>query len=75
MAAREPIDVLLVSPGTTAGWRRADAELAAGFEQLGLSVATCTPDQFPEVLAATLEGRQLPAEVAAVAAVSAAALE
>jgi glycosyltransferase involved in cell wall biosynthesis len=43
VAEREPTDVLLVSPGTTAGWRRADAELADGFEQIGIHVATCSP--------------------------------
>ena len=42
MAAREPIDVLLVSPGTTAGWRRVDSDFAGLLEELGLSVATAT---------------------------------
>jgi glycosyltransferase involved in cell wall biosynthesis len=41
---REPVDVLLVSPGTTAGWRRADAEITRALESLDLSVATCTSD-------------------------------
>jgi glycosyltransferase involved in cell wall biosynthesis len=41
---RNAIDVLLVSPGTTAGWRRADGELAGILEELGLSVITCTSD-------------------------------
>jgi glycosyltransferase involved in cell wall biosynthesis len=41
---REPVDVLLVSPGTTAGWRQADAELVRALEGLGASVATCTSD-------------------------------
>jgi glycosyl transferase family 1 len=40
----EPVDVLLVSPGTTAGWRRADAELVRAFESLGVGVATCSSD-------------------------------
>jgi glycosyltransferase involved in cell wall biosynthesis len=40
----EPIDVLLVSPGTTAGWRRADDELVGALGELGVSVATCTSD-------------------------------
>jgi glycosyltransferase involved in cell wall biosynthesis len=38
------IDVLLVSPGTTAGWRRADDELARAIEELGPSVAVCSSD-------------------------------
>jgi hypothetical protein len=41
---RQPIDVLLVSPRTTAGWRRADDELASALTQLGLTIATCTSD-------------------------------
>jgi glycosyltransferase involved in cell wall biosynthesis len=39
---RQVIDVLLVSPGVTAGWRRADGELASVLEELGLDVAICT---------------------------------
>jgi glycosyltransferase involved in cell wall biosynthesis len=41
---RQPIDVLLVSPGTTAGWRQADAELVRALESLDVRVATCTSD-------------------------------
>jgi glycosyltransferase involved in cell wall biosynthesis len=41
---REGIDVLLVSPGTTAGWRRADEELVRALEELGVDVVTCTSD-------------------------------
>jgi glycosyltransferase involved in cell wall biosynthesis len=41
---RTPVDVLLVSPGTTAGWRRADAQLVALLEELGLSVAVASSD-------------------------------
>jgi glycosyltransferase involved in cell wall biosynthesis len=40
----EPVDVLLVSPGTTAGWRRIDSSLASILAELGLSVATATSD-------------------------------
>jgi glycosyltransferase involved in cell wall biosynthesis len=40
----EAIDVLQVSPGTTPGWRRADAELRRAFEELGLRVESCTSD-------------------------------
>jgi glycosyltransferase involved in cell wall biosynthesis len=42
--APESIDLLLVSPGTTAGWRRGDAELVSVLEELGVRVATCTSD-------------------------------
>jgi glycosyltransferase involved in cell wall biosynthesis len=38
----QPIDVLLVSPGTTAGWRRADGELMRVLGELGLEAVTCT---------------------------------
>jgi hypothetical protein len=41
---RQAIDVLLVSPGTTAGWRRGDGELVSVLEELGVRVATCTSD-------------------------------
>ena len=44
MRDRQAIDVLLISPGTTAGWRRADGELASAFEELGISVAKCSSD-------------------------------
>ena len=40
----EQVDVLLVSPGTTAGWRRADAELADVLRDLGLSVSVVGSD-------------------------------
>jgi glycosyltransferase involved in cell wall biosynthesis len=39
-----PVDVLFVSPGTTAGWRKADAQLAALLRDLGLSVAIATTE-------------------------------
>lgn len=42
MPDRNAIDVLLVSPGTTAGWRRADDELVSILTELGLNVVTCT---------------------------------
>jgi glycosyltransferase involved in cell wall biosynthesis len=38
------VDVLLVSPGTTAGWRRLDAHAAAALRDLGLSVAVAESD-------------------------------
>jgi glycosyltransferase involved in cell wall biosynthesis len=44
VARRESIDLLLLSPGTTAGWRRADAELARALEDLGLEVAVRTSE-------------------------------
>lgn len=37
-------DVLLVSPGTTEGWRRADAELADALGELGVSVSLVRSD-------------------------------
>jgi glycosyltransferase involved in cell wall biosynthesis len=43
---RTTVDVLLVSPGTTAGWRRLDAHAAAALRELGLSVAVASTD-FP----------------------------
>jgi hypothetical protein len=36
---------------------------ASTLAALGATVATCTPDQFPELLSAVLEGRDVPAEV------------
>jgi hypothetical protein len=39
-----PVDVLLVSPGTTAGWRRVDRELAELLRELGLSTAIASTD-------------------------------
>jgi glycosyltransferase involved in cell wall biosynthesis len=38
------VDVLLVSPGTTLGWRRADAELVDVLEELGVSVSLVRSD-------------------------------
>jgi glycosyltransferase involved in cell wall biosynthesis len=38
------VDVLLVSPGTTAGWRRLDAHAAQALRDLGLSVAVASSD-------------------------------
>lgn len=35
----EAIDILMISPGTTAGWREADRELAGALRDLGRSVA------------------------------------
>jgi glycosyltransferase involved in cell wall biosynthesis len=42
--APETIDLMLVSPGTTAGWRRGDAELVSVLEELGVSVRACTSE-------------------------------
>jgi len=38
------VDVLLVSPGTTLGWRRADAELTDVLEELGVTVSLVRSD-------------------------------
>ena len=37
---------------------------AAALAALGAHVATCTPDRFPDVLGAALEGQPLPVDVA-----------
>lgn len=44
MPERTPVDVLLVSPGTTAGWRRVDRELAELLEELGHTTAIASTD-------------------------------
>ena len=44
MPEPSPVDVLLVSPGTTAGWRRVDRELAELLQELGYSTATASTD-------------------------------
>jgi hypothetical protein len=44
VATRESVDVLLVSPGTTAGWRRVDSDFASLLSELGVSVVTATSD-------------------------------
>ncbi len=43
---RTTVDLLLVSPGTTAGWRRLDAHAAATLRDLGLTVAVASTN-FP----------------------------
>jgi hypothetical protein len=72
---RSGVTVLVLLALSDEGAPVANHHEAAALAALGAHVATCTPDQFPEVFAATLEGRELPAEVTAVAAVSPAALE
>jgi hypothetical protein len=42
-------DVLLVSLGSTGGWRAADAELAASLRRAGASVAVATAERQPDV--------------------------
>jgi hypothetical protein len=42
-------DVLLVSLGSTGGWRAADAELAASLQRAGASVAVATAQRQPDV--------------------------
>lgn len=44
MTELETIDVLVVSPGTTPGWRRADGELVLALRELGVRVESCTSD-------------------------------
>ena len=43
-AVREPVDVLLVSLGSTPGWRAADTELADSMRRSGASVAVITAE-------------------------------
>jgi glycosyl transferase family 1 len=43
------VDVLVVSPGTTAGWRAADAELVGALERAGARVAVARPGPPREV--------------------------
>jgi hypothetical protein len=43
------VDILLVSLGSTAGWRVADAELAGGLARAGASVAVVSARRPPEV--------------------------
>ena len=43
------IDVLVVSLGTTGGWRSAAAELAGSLQRVGAAVATVAPEAVPEV--------------------------
>ncbi len=66
---RSGVTVLVLLALSDEGAPVANHHEAAALAALGAHVATCTPDQFPEVLAATLEGRELPAEVTEVAAV------
>jgi glycosyltransferase involved in cell wall biosynthesis len=62
---RAQADVLLVSPGTTAGWRRADAELAEVLRELGVSVVIARSDmRFARHLRRTMQLTDL-AEAAA----------
>jgi glycosyltransferase involved in cell wall biosynthesis len=62
---REQVDVLLVSPGTTEGWRRADAELADVLRELGVSVSIVRSDmRFARHLRRTMQLTDL-AEAAA----------
>jgi glycosyltransferase involved in cell wall biosynthesis len=44
MPERSPVDVLMVLPGTTPGWRRVDRELTAVLNELGVSTATASTD-------------------------------
>jgi glycosyltransferase involved in cell wall biosynthesis len=44
VARRESIDLLLLSPGTTAGWRRSDAELVRALEGAGVGVEIVTSE-------------------------------
>jgi hypothetical protein len=60
---RSGVTVLVLLALSDEGAPVANHHEAATLAALGAHVATCTPDQFPDVLAATLEGRDLPADV------------
>jgi uncharacterized protein with von Willebrand factor type A (vWA) domain len=60
---RSGVTVLVLLALSDEGAPVANHHEAAELAARGAHVATCTPDQFPEVLSATLEGREMPAEV------------
>jgi hypothetical protein len=60
---RSGVTVLILLALSDEGAPVANHHEAAALAALGAHVATCTPDQFPDVLAAALEGRELPPDV------------
>ena len=68
LLVRSGVTVLVLLALSDEGAPVANHHEAAAFAALGAYVATCTPDQFPDVLAAALEGQQLPADVAVASA-------
>jgi hypothetical protein len=62
---RSGVTVLILLALSDDGAPVANHHEAATLASLGAHVATCTPDRFPDVLAAALEGQPLPADVAA----------
>ena len=71
---RGGVTVLVLLALSDEGAPVANHHEAAALAALGAHVATCTPDQFPEVFAAALERRDLSVEVTEVAARSTSAL-
>jgi uncharacterized protein (DUF2267 family) len=67
---RSGVTVLVLLALSDEGAPAANHHEAATLAALGALVATCTPDQFPDVLAAALEGRPLPPDVSVAAAYS-----
>jgi hypothetical protein len=62
LLVRSGVTVLALLALSDEGAPAANHHEAAALASLGAHVATCTPDSFPDVLAAVLEGRPLPAE-------------
>jgi VWA domain containing CoxE-like protein len=60
---RSGVTVLVLLALSDEGAPVANHHEAAALAALGAHVATCTPEQFPDVLACTLEGHELPAEL------------
>ena len=60
---RSGVTVLVLLALSDEGAPAANHHEAAALAALGAHVATCTPDQFPDVLASVLEGQPLPADV------------
>ncbi len=65
---RSGVTVLVLLALSDDGAPVANHHEAAALAALGAHVATCTPDRFPDVLGAALEGQPLPADVAVVTA-------
>jgi hypothetical protein len=68
LLVRSGVTLLVLLALSDEGAPVANHHEAAALAALGAYVATCTPDQFPDVLAAALEGQQLPADVAVASA-------
>ncbi len=67
---RSGVTVLVLLALSDEGAPVANHHEAATLAALGAHVATCTPERFPDVLAAALEGQPLPADLAIVTALN-----